>query len=441
MHWQRILFLVSLAIVEVAPAALLVTLAGGNVWLLLFGVALIGALVGRLSERLLPEHADRPATLAIGLLLGVVSFAAVSGAGLNVVGALAQASSFAYLTLLATVYVFWRGTRLAEHDSVTVGRFFNRAMIVIFVILMLGALGSALGSSLAAIAGWELLSFFGGGLLAIALAHMASDQGNMQQIEWRGVATLAATIIVVMIGGILVASLFGGFALSFLGGIVQAIGFVIALLLAPFAFALAWVLQRLVVVLGDLEAARIFAQQAQQLSETGRRLSMQGEPPAWVGVVLNTLCFVVPLIALAAIILLRRRRARTVQPENEQRESLLSWQGVSNDLRDLFGLFRNRSGEAGLQAALARLAGNDPASRIRRAYIRLLLHAEARERTRAVSQTPHEFVSAAASATQARQQVETLTSAYERARYAPGTATQFQAEQAEQAWKQIENNT
>lgn len=441
MSWQRLLFILSLAVVEVAPAALLVTIAGGNVWALLLVVALLGALLGRLVNRWLPERTERPVLLGLGLLLGMLAFAAVSESGWNVAAAVSEGDSFAYITLVATLYVFWRGTLLTEHDSVSVGRFFNRAVVGIVAILGLGALGNALRGEANALAGLELISFFVGGLLAIALAHMTNSHNKMSQIGWRSVATLLATITLVVFGGVFAATLLGGSALMLLGAIVQGVGLLVALALAPFAFAFAWFFEQFSAVMGNSDFAQILAQQAQQMSEAGKQLSMQGDPPAWVGIALNTFCFVVPLVLLATLILLRRRQNRARRSENEQRESLLSWAGIRADLGDLFGNLLGRNSDKGLRAALARLSATDPASRIRRAYIRLLLHAEARERTRTASQTPHEFAPSAATATNARQSVETLTRTYERARYAPTTATPTQAESAEQAWKQIEGGS
>ena len=93
----------------------------------------------------------------------------------------------------------------------------------------------------------------------------------------------------------------------------------------------------------------------------------------------------------------------------------------------------------GLRAALAALRGGDPASRVRRSYIRLLLLGEAHERPRPAPQTPHEYAPAAgALLPAAAQPVDALTDAYERARYNPNGVTAADADAAERAWAAIE---
>jgi len=85
------------------------------------------------------------------------------------------------------------------------------------------------------------------------------------------------------------------------------------------------------------------------------------------------------------------------------------------------------------------LRGGDPASRVRRSYIRLLLLGEAHERPRAAPQTPHEYAPAAGALFPAvAQPVDVLTEAYERARYNPNGITAADADAAERAWAAIE---
>ncbi len=68
-----------------------------------------------------------------------------------------------------------------------------------------------------------------------------------------------------------------------------------------------------------------------------------------------------------------------------------------------------------------------------------MLAAENREKARADWQTPREFGPAAAEAVaRAQKPVTTLTTAYERARYHPNGVTPNDADQAEQAWREID---
>ncbi|MEP7190317.1 MAG: DUF4129 domain-containing protein, partial [Roseiflexaceae bacterium] len=110
-----------------------------------------------------------------------------------------------------------------------------------------------------------------------------------------------------------------------------------------------------------------------------------------------------------------------------------------DDLRELLAGRRGAARAGARRAALAALRGGDPASRVRRSYIRLLLLGEAHEKPRPAPHTPHEYAPAAATMLPAAAQpVDTLTDAYERARYNPNGVTAADADAAEHAWAAIE---
>jgi hypothetical protein len=139
-------------------------------------------------------------------------------------------------------------------------------------------------------------------------------------------------------------------------------------------------------------------------------------------------------------LLLRRRGARR-QTADEERESVWSWSGARGDLRGLLGR-RRPSADRGLRAALARLRGPDPVSRIRRSYIRLLLLGEARERPRPPASTPREYAARSADALSGdADALSALTHTYELARYHPEAATPDDAARAEQAWGAIDRDS
>jgi len=138
-------------------------------------------------------------------------------------------------------------------------------------------------------------------------------------------------------------------------------------------------------------------------------------------------------------VLLWRRRRRRPSSGDEERESLWSWDRLGTDLRDLLGSLRRRPRpDQGLRAALARLQGSDPASRIRRRYIQLLLIGEQRDHPRPAPQTPREYLPGlvndlpAASAA-----IAALTDSYEQARYHPEGLVARDVDRADQAWQQI----
>jgi hypothetical protein len=147
-----------------------------------------------------------------------------------------------------------------------------------------------------------------------------------------------------------------------------------------------------------------------------------------------------PVFIILALILLSRRRRRRVTDRDEERESLWSWRSAADDLRNLFAR-RKTEIDQGLRGALATLRGNDPISRVRRSYVRLLLIGERRDQPRTLAQTPHEYEpSAAALIPRAQHAIAALTRIYERARYHPNATTTADAARAEQALQTIQDD-
>jgi hypothetical protein len=145
-----------------------------------------------------------------------------------------------------------------------------------------------------------------------------------------------------------------------------------------------------------------------------------------------------PIIMLLMVILFaHRRRSRTELEAGEQRESIFSWGALGTDLADFLRGLRRPGGEAGLRGALRRLLAEDPATRIRRRYVQLLLKGEAAGRQRPVHQTPHEFAPMLAQGPDEDQAIDALTGFYERARYAPATVDDTAADEADRVWETL----
>jgi hypothetical protein len=179
-------------------------------------------------------------------------------------------------------------------------------------------------------------------------------------------------------------------------------------------------------------------QQAQQLEQLRAGELLNIFPP-WLHVVFEVFLALLPVLIIVGLYLLVRQRARRAPSRDEERESLWSWSGLVSDLRDLFAGLRRPVQDEGLRAALARLHGDDPVSRIRRSYIRLLLAGEAHAQPRTAPQTPREYAPAVgAMLPSAAQPIATLTDAYERARYNPSATSDADADTAERAWDEID---
>ena len=154
---------------------------------------------------------------------------------------------------------------------------------------------------------------------------------------------------------------------------------------------------------------------------------------------MTAVLYLLPLVALIALIILYRRQQRKpITEDGEVHESLWSWQGVRADLLSLLNGLRPKP-QVSLRDVLSRLRSDDPVQRIRRRYVELLLVGEAAQRERKPQQTPLEHEAALATAVSgAKGDVHALTLAYDRARYAPDLVDAADAAAADQAWSTIQ---
>lgn len=453
--WQRALYFLGLVVVEATPIALLLLLLGGHgTWALLIGIVLAGTLVDWLAQRWLPVERQRQALLGAALLLALWVIKGQVGGGYGLLAGWGRALGalfgfgdrqvgLAYLLLLITLYAFWRGTRLPDHDSISLRGLFARSSFALIVILGIGFLTfTGANDALVTSATVMVLSFFAVGLLSIALASASEEHDTqLRRLGWRGVLTLCGAIGLVLIAGLLFASLFGHETAQTLYAIIRVLALLIALIFLPLVLAVEALLERLARL---IDLSGIFSQleqnQQQQQQLQQRATDLFGFLPPWLGVVLQVFFALLPVLLLVALFLLVRHRSRRRSSRDEERESLWSWNGLGADLRDLFASLRQTARrDEGLRGALARLRGRDPASRIRRSYVRLLLAGEARAHPRTPPQTAREYEpDADAMLPMAAGPIATLTGAYERARYHPGAASPADADEAERAWGEIE---
>src|SRR5262249_11372951 len=144
-------------------------------------------------------------------------------------------SGLAYLTLLIALYAFRRGTRLLDHDSISLRGFFARAVLVLIFVLSIAALGTFRESEArVTLTTVMLASFFAVGLLAIALAAAAEEHDtDLGRLGWRGLMTLGGAIGLVLVLGLLFASLFGQDAAQSVRAILRVLILIVLLILSP----------------------------------------------------------------------------------------------------------------------------------------------------------------------------------------------------------------
>ncbi|MDZ4718486.1 MAG: DUF4129 domain-containing protein [Roseiflexaceae bacterium] len=442
---RRVLTLFGLGLLELTPPALLLTLWGApGAWAALafavFGACAADALIQRFAP--LPWQRPAIALAALPLALSVVAAIAIGG---DVVTALFDLDSpqslLCYAGLLAGLYAVWRGTRLLLYEQIGLREIFARVMGTSLLVLLLA---HADNSALLATATSEILLGFAIGLGTVALARAAEPgETALRAAGWRGAMPTIAAIGIVLLAGLALVALLNNEARGIVEGIVNVLVFLLAALILPIAFIflpiIEWLL-RAIHAPDLMKALQDFTRGLEQRQLQDSPFTQLAQSWPWAGPLFEWIGRLMPVLTLLILIwLVARRRAATAASTDEERVSLFSWNGLIADLADLLARLRQQAPEGGLLAALARLRADDPDSRIRRSYIRMLLIAESLQQPRAEPQTPHEYLpTAQATIPTVPQALNALTVAYEQARYSPGSASAEDATAAEQAWNEIE---
>jgi hypothetical protein len=132
-------------------ALLLIFSGTRGAWGLTAGIVLAGTLADWLVQLWLPVERQRPALLGAALLVVLWAIKGQVGGGFGLLAGWGLALSvlfspggeragLAYMLLLVGLYAFWRGTRLLDHDSVSLRNLFARSAVALMVILGLGFL-------------------------------------------------------------------------------------------------------------------------------------------------------------------------------------------------------------------------------------------------------------------------------------------------------------
>ncbi|GAB4127205.1 MAG: hypothetical protein Fur005_42390 [Roseiflexaceae bacterium] len=431
---------VGLGLLEITPPAILLTLWGGpGAWGMLLLVVLGVALTDHISQQWVPvAHQRAVVAFVAGFAALLVVAAAVPGISPMVAlfGPDSPNQVLAYTALLAGLYTAWRGLELDHYAVHGLRELFARCMGLTLLAMLIGNLGTT-SSSFQDAATLEILTGFGIGLATVALAR-GSEPGEQTDREagWQSSVPAMVAIALIVLLAIIVVTLLGGDARRLLVLIGDGLAILLSLLLLPIVFVLAPILEwllRAIGVPGMLSALQEFTRELQlnapDIIPAEDQLS-QSMP--WLGPLLEWSLRMLPIIGFMALIWwFVRRQAAANQQRDEERTSVFRWADLADDLRGL--LARRRTTDTSLQAALNRLKGDDPDTRIRRSYLRMLIHAEKHGLSRPEHTTPREFLPPTQQHfPHASGELEWLTRAYEQARYHPGSSSSRAADQAEQ---------
>jgi hypothetical protein len=260
------------------------------------------------------------------------------------------------------LYIWWRGIILGQTTSYfrDIYRTFILGMAAIIALIIVWQISSTSGrfSEPGADIGWYILAFFFFGLISIAVCHLYLMRSSMPREEarltsvWRSLPMMLVVIIVVVLLGFGVASIFSpelfesiGHAFNTVGGF---FGKILSYILTPIIYVAGWLVRLVVYILSLLRGN----QEQQPPTEPGGPPEWGDITPADIppGVTEAIKWFVVAIIVGLVLFILykavSRIRARGARDAIEEiHESLFSWKGLRDDLKGWLGSLFKRRGE------------------------------------------------------------------------------------------------
>jgi hypothetical protein len=278
----------------------------------------------------------------------------------NTIGTVFKSPSALIAALPVIIYLWWRGITLGNSTSYfkDIYRSFiigMVAMIFLLIIWQTGASAGALSSPTSGL-GLNVIAFFFFGLLSIAICHLYLMRSTMPKEDaaltsvWRWMPIMLGVIGVMILIGFGIASIFTpdifnslGRGLSTIGNF---LGKALEIILTPVIYIINW----LVWVFGWL--LKQLGKNNDPLSQNGSAGGMPDfgevvskETPLWLSTTLKWLAVAVivgVIIFILAKAIARSRARRAQEAMDEVNESLFSWKGLKDDLKELLGMMGNR---------------------------------------------------------------------------------------------------
>jgi hypothetical protein len=260
----------------------------------------------------------------------------------------------------AIVYLWWRGIMLGQSTSYfrDIYRSFILGMVALVVLIILWQATAASGGipKPGADIGVNVIAFFFFGLLALAISHLYNMRRAMPKEEagrtsvWRWLPVILGVIGIMILIGFGVASLFSPDFIDVIGKGFQAIFGFLGKILEYIVWPFIWIGQGLVYVFKWL--LMLLSGGSQEQTPTSDNTTMPytqtGGIAEFSPLVASIIkwAFLAVLIAVVVFLLAKaisRYRARHAKEEiDEVRESLFSWQGLRDDLKEFFSSFGRR---------------------------------------------------------------------------------------------------
>jgi hypothetical protein len=332
----------------------------------------------------------------------------------------------------------------------------ERAMVLSQLLLTIGLLFLALilpvGPSAAELGGWLLL-FLASGLATLALhgvLHALHEQARRTGIRLRvdryWAMTVLGVVAVVLALGMIIGQIIAPETLAGVFGLLKPIWTTLTQILMLLLYVLAYLFFGLLEpLLAGIQnrPSRPVSRPFESPLDPESMEELGGEPiqiPPILGQIIQAV-LILGAIALVAWFFVRavKRKKREVRVQDdvvETRETILSLDLVRSQLRGLFGGLR---GDRTPPPFLDPGAPGDPRRTVRELYQRLLARGAELNVPRAAEETPNAYQQTLLSLCEdERQSLETLTLAYEVARYGLAPPTPGQVQSAQDAFAHID---
>ncbi len=260
----------------------------------------------------------------------------------------------------AMIYLWWRGIGLGQSTSYfkDIYRSFLLGMAALVVLIIFWQISASSGSipGPGADIGINVIAFFFFGLLAIAISHLYNMRRAMPKEEagltsvWRWLPVMLGVIGLMILIGFGVASLFSPGFIDAIGRGVQAVYDFLSKIFEYIMWPIIWIGQGLVYVFKWFLG--LFAQNLQDQTQTSGNMTQPFPDQGGAKELSPTAILVIKWVVLAIIIALvifllakaisRYRTRHASEDLDEVRESLFSWKGLRDDLKEFFNSLGRR---------------------------------------------------------------------------------------------------
>jgi hypothetical protein len=374
----------------------------------------------------------------------------------QVLGVAVKSTRTFVIALPVLVYLWWRGIALGQttsyfHDIYRSFILGLAAMILLIIVWQLSA-GSTHIARPGSDVGIYVMAFFFFGLISIAVSHLYVMRGSMPKEEarltsvWRWVPTMLGVIGGMILVGFGVASIFSPDIFASigrgLGTFGHFLGKVLEYLLVPLNYIFEGIYRVLVWLINLLRNNQMPSdnQSANMTGQMFPEVTTKGLPPVVTDVIKWTV--ITLLAALVVFILAKavsRLRARRAQEEIEElHDSIFSWKGLRDDLKELLGMMGNRFKR---KPGETHISFNENASGrldMREIYRHLQWEGARSEIPRRRHETAVEYAARLRQALpEVNEPVNDITGAYEKVRYGEQAASEQQLDRANSLWGRL----